>query len=113
MTTGSFSLQTASNGPIVTHCTIPIVSTLITPIYSPRGFLIACSTLKFFILRMTSKFPRISASSDEFNALTESYHTPTFKTPFPPRAPEFSRNNLHDEGTESKRYELVYESKKV
>ena len=56
---------------------------------------------------------RISASSDEFHALTDSCHTPTFEAHFSPRAPEFNRNNLQDESTECKRYELVYESKKI
>ena len=34
---------------------------------------------------------------------SESYYTPTFKTPFSSRAPEFNRSNSHDEGTDWKK----------
>ena len=70
MTTESFALHTASKRPIGTHCPIPIVSTLVTP--NLLTIMISHCLLhpQVLILRMTSKFPRISGRSDEFHALT-------------------------------------------
>ena len=82
MTTASLAPHTTSGRSIATHCTISIVSTLITPN-------LAIARLSHFLLhpwsvtlQMTSKF----SCSYEFHALSLTLPPhlaqPTFKTPF-------------------------------
>ena len=66
----SFVLQTTAKGSIGTHCTIPIVSTLVTSNLLTTRISHCLLHPQVSILRMTSNFRRISASSDEFHALT-------------------------------------------
>ena len=75
MTTASFALQIASNGPIGTHCTIPIVSTLVILNLLTTRISHCPFYPQVLILRMTPKFSRTSASSDKFHTLTVLPHS--------------------------------------
>ena len=70
----------------------------------PQGFLIACSTLKFLILRMTSNFPTYQPTVTN-SVHAQTYHTPTLIVKQLPikvgqrdaclALLDFSRSNLH------------------
>ena len=75
MTTASLAPQTTSDGSIATHCTISIVSTLVTPNLATTRMSHCLPRPLTLILQMTSKF----LCSYKFHAL--SYHAPTFNTP--------------------------------
>ena len=84
MTTAFFATQTTSNGPIATHCIIPIVSTLVTP--------------NLVITRISNCLfsSQVFNPSNNFNTHTHTHththtrtHARTFKTTF------FSSRDLH------------------
>ena len=88
MTTASLAPHTTSGGSIATHCTISIVSTLVTPNLATTRMSHFLFHPRSLTLRMTSKF----SCSYEFHALslTMPPHLahPTFKTPlFLPSSP--------------------------
>ena len=115
MTTAFFATQTTSNGPIATHCIIPIVSTLVTP--------------SLVITRISNCLfsSQVFNPSNNFNTHTHTHththartHARTFKTTF------FSSRDLHSRHLpvtlrnlaeavckKSNKYEKVYKSKNM